>query len=178
MFNPSLREHGKDKIVYSTSLAFRIVFLVMAVFILVSVISASDGPLLSRFNGISFFIILICLFAALYLERWIFDRKTNSFERNLGILFLYSKKRMPLDTLRKVVLFEPGMKYTDRPKYSRWMARKAALLAIVDEAGVFYKLDMVKGGAVGQGRRIAETLSMFCGIPLEDKTADISEDLM
>ena len=178
MFSPSLRERGEDKLIYSTPLGFRIIFLVIAAFIVFSVLSASEGPLFSRFNGVSIFIVLICLVAALYLERWIFDKEANSFERNVGVLFFYSRKSVPLDSLRRVVLYEPGLKFAERPAYSRWMTRKAALVSVVDEDGTFYKLDMVKGGAVNQGRRIAETLSIFCGIPLEDNTQNVSEDLM
>ncbi len=164
--------------VYSTSLGFRIIFLVIALFIIVSVISASEGPILARFNGVSVFIVLVCLLGALYLERWIFDRKTNSFERNVGVLFLFSRKSVPLDTLEKVVIYEPGMKYSEKPKYSRMMSRKTALVSVVDKNGTFYKLDLMKGGSVGQGRKIAESLAIFCEIPLEDKTGEVSEDLL
>ena len=178
MFNPKLKQYGENKLVYTTPLSFRIVFLAIAVFIIFSVISAAEGPLLARFNGVSLIIILICVFASLYLERWVFDKTTNTFEKNLGVLFYYSRKIIPLDALSKVVLYEPGVKSVERPKYARFMVRKAALVALLDQNGNLYKLDMLKGSSVTQAKKIAESLSMFCEIPLEDKTDDVSEDAL
>ena len=176
MFNPKLRELGEDKLIYSTSLGFRIIFILMAGFIFISVIAAGTGPLLTRFNGISVFIILISVFAALYLERWSFDKKSNSFEKNVGLLFFHSRSAVPLDTLEKVVIYEPGPKQSEQPKYSRMITRRSALVSIVDKSGNLYKLDLMKGGSVSEGRRIAESLSIFCEIPLVDETGGPSGD--
>jgi len=170
LFNPTLREYGEDKIVYATSLGFRIVFMVIAVFIFVSVIAASEGPIFSRFNGVSVAIILICAVAAIYLERWSFDKKTNTFEKNVGLLFYYSRNIVPLDSLVKVVLYEPVKQQSEQNKYSRFVTRKSALVCVVDNAGNIYKLDMMKGGSIAQARKIAESLSIFCEISFEDET--------
>ncbi len=110
-------------------------------------------------------IIGICLFAALCLERWIFDKTTNRFERNVGFVFLHTHKRRPLNALEKVVLQESGVKYEDRPKMMRWMSRRAATLSVVDREGNVYGLDMVRGGSVREVKRSAELLSDFCEIP-------------
>lgn len=174
MFNPKLKEHGDDKVTYATSLGFRIVFICIAVFIFVSVLSASDGPVFSRFNGISIFIILVCSFASLYLERWSFDKATNTFEKNVGLLFFYSRNKVPLDSLQKVVLYEPGIKQQEGPKYGKLMStvtRKSALVCIVDSSNNIYKLDMMKGASITQARQIAESLSIFCNIPFVDETS-------
>lgn len=170
MFNPTLREYGENRVVYATSLGFRIVFIFIAVFIFISVLIASEGPVLSRFNGISVAIILICTVAALYLERWSFDKQANSFEKNVGFLFYYSRKSIPLDALEKVVLYEPGLAQPEPSKYSRFAARKSALVCVVDTDGNVYKLDMMKGSSITQARKIAESLSIFCDIPFNDET--------
>jgi hypothetical protein len=177
LFNPTLKEYGDDKIVYATSLGFRIVFIFIAVFILISVLLASEGPVITRFNGISVAIILICSIAALYLERWSFDKKTNAFERNVGFLFFYSRKNIPLDSLEKVVLYEPGVAQPEPSKYSRLVTRKSALVCVVDTGGNVYKLDMMKGGSITQARKIAESLSIFCDIPFNDETSISSNTL-
>lgn len=179
MFNPNLKERGSDKLVYETPILFRIVFAAIAIVIFVSVVSASEGPFFTRFNGISVSIILICLAASLYLERWVFDRQTNTFERNVGLYFWHSSKRTGLDNLEKVILKEIGMKRkaADNPKsiglLSR-VARRTAMLCIEEKSGEVYKLDIVKGGSVNGARVNAQKLSAFCEIPLDDDLGDLS----
>jgi hypothetical protein len=178
LFNPNLKERGPDKLVYATPLAFRIVFFVIALVIFFSVVSASEGPFFSRFNGISAFIILTCIAAALYLERWIFDKQANMFERNVGLYFLFSRKKIPLDRLEKVILREIGMKrsnqQTDKIGLLSRVTRRTAMLSIEDKDGDLYKLDIVKGGTVREARVYAQKLSDFCEIPLEDDLGDLS----
>ena len=119
MFNPVLRSRGENRLVFSTSIGFRIVFFATALVIILSIASVSEGSFFKRLNFVAVLIIGVCLFAALYLERWVFDREHNVFEKNVGIIFLYSRKRQPLDSLQKVVLHEPGVKYTERPRMLR-----------------------------------------------------------
>ena len=181
MFNPNLKEKDPDKLVYSTPIAFRIVFLAIAAIIIFGVSTASDGPFFARFNGLSLIIILVCLLAALYLERWIFDKKTNQFERNLGIYFFYARKKIPLDKLEKVILRELGVKRNNSNTSKNAgmglltrVVRRTAMLSIEDKDGDIYKLDIVKGGSVQVARRSAEILSAFCEIPLDDDLGDLS----
>lgn len=175
MFNPILRKRGANRLVYSTSFGFRIVFLVTAGTIIGCIVCFSEGSFWERVNFVAIIIIGICLFAALYLERWIFDKNTNRFEKNVGLVFVHSRQAHPLDTLAKVVLEEPGMKYGDRPKMLRWTSRRRAVLSISDRDGNVYGLDMVRGGSVREVRKSAELLSDFCGIPLEDHLGDVIE---
>jgi hypothetical protein len=168
LFNPVLRKCGTHRLVYSTSIGFRIVFLLTAGIIIASVASVGEGSFFERVNFVALIIIGFCLFAALYLERWIFDKKTNGFEKNVGLVFFHSRRRHPLDALQKVVLEEPGWKINERAKMLRWMSRRTAILSVVDRDGRVYGLDMVKGGSVREVKKSAELLSDFCGIPLED----------
>ena len=176
LFNPGLRERGKNRMVYSTSVGYRLVFCVTALIIILGVASVAGKSFFDSFNVFSCIIIGVCLFAALYLERWIFDKETNLFESNVGILFVYSRKKRSLDTLQKVVLQELGVNYTHKPKLLRWTSRKTAMLSVVDRDGNVYGLDMVKGGSVREARISAEKLSTFCGIPLEDNLGDLSAE--
>jgi hypothetical protein len=160
--------------VYSISLWFRIVFLIVALIVLASVAGFSEGAFLSRFNAVSLIVVGVCLFAAAHLERWTFDRNANLFERDVGILLLYARKRRPLDALTKVVLREFGAKSKEEPRLVGWMSRPLAVLAVVDRDGNVYRLDMTRGGSVRELRRSAERLSAFCAIPLEDDAGDRS----
>lgn len=172
MFSPVLREKGDSRMVYSTSLGFRIVFLVALLIILLSIASVPEGSFLSRLNPVSLTLIGICLFAVLYLERWIFDKKANLFEKNVGILLLYWRKRRPLDALRKVVFHEAGPKPVDGARLLIRTPRRIAVLSVVDRDDRKYRLDTARGGSVREMRRSAERLSAFCSIPLEEDADD------
>ena len=160
MFNPVLRTVSERRLVYSTSSGFRIVFALIAGFLIFS----SQGQ-----PGI-ILIVLIALSAlgALYLERWVFDKDANRFEKNVGLLFLHTRKRQPLDHLAKIVLREVGPSYQDRPKMMKAVSRQAAILAIVDQSGTNHGLDMIKGASLREARDSAQKLAKFCDIPFED----------
>ena len=160
MFNPVLREVSEHRMVYSTSSGFRIVFAVIAGFLMFS----SQG----RPGIILIILIAMCALGALYLERWVFDKADNLFEKNVGLLFLHSRKRQPLNHLEKIVLREVGPSYQDRPKMMKAVSRQAAILAIVDQEGTNHGLDMIKGASLREARDSAHKLAKFCDIPFED----------
>ncbi len=176
MFSPVLREQGKDRLVYATSVGFRVVFSVTALVIILSIAAVSGGSFFSRLNIFSLIIVAVCLFAALYLERWVFDRSANLFEKDVGILFVYARKKAPLDALSKVVLQGPVVRQEDTPALLRWTSRKTVMLSVVGRDARVYRLDMLSGGSARDVRRSAERLSVFCAIPLEDNTGLKGED--
>ena len=169
MFNPVLRAVSERRLVYSTSSGFRIVFAVIAGFLIFSS-QGQPGVIL---------IILIALSAlgALYLERWVFDKEDNLFEKNVGLLFLHSRKRQPLDHLAKIVLREVGPSYQDRPKMMKAVSRQAAILAIIDQEGTNHGLDMIKGASLREARDSAQKLAKFCDIPFEDLVPQDEEEV-
>lgn len=146
--------------VYSTSVGFRVVFAVIAVFLIVSV---------RQLNVVVGIFLALSVFGALYLERWIFDKDANLFEKNVGILFLHTRKRLPLDRLQRVVLREVGPAHHERPRMVRAISRAAAILSVVDCDGKSYGLDMVKGTSLQEIRKSAAKLAGFCGIPFKDQ---------
>ncbi len=160
MFNPVLRAVSERRMVYSTSSGFRIVFALIAGFLIFS----------SRGQPGLILIVLIALSAlgALYLERWVFDKDANLFEKNVGLLFLHTRKRMTLDHLAKVVLREVGPAYQDRPRMMKAVSRQAAILSVVDRSGTNHGLDMIKGASLREARDSAQKLAKFCDIPFED----------
>lgn len=159
MFNPILREVSERRLVYSTSVAFRVVFAAIAVFLIVS---------MRQPNVIVVIFLALSVFGALYLERWVFDKERNLFEKNVGLLFLHTRKRLPLDRLQRVVLREVGPAHHERPRMVRAISRAAAILSVVDRDGKSYGLDMVKGSSLQETRNSAVKLATFCGIPFED----------
>ncbi len=156
--------------VYSISWGFRAAFLVTASIVIASVASVSGGPFLARFNAFSLAMVGACLLASLYQERWIFDRESNVLERNVGLVFLHTHRRVPLDTLREVVLRGFGAREREGPGFLRRAG--AATLAVVNREGRFYRLAMASGGGARELQANAERLAAFCGIPLQREGGD------
>jgi hypothetical protein len=167
LFNAVLRERGPQRLVYSTSAVARIVLLATILVIVLGVASVPEGPFLSRFNALSLALIAVCLFGVLYDERWVFDKTSNLFEKDVGIVFLHLRKTAPLDTLQKIVLYEAGWGTDDGPKLAGLTSRRIAILSVVDRNSRIFKLETARGGSVRELRRSAERLSAFCAIPLE-----------
>ena len=160
MFNPVLKAVSERRMVYSTSSGFRIVFAIIAGFLIFS----SQG----RPGIILIILIALSALGALYLERWVFDKENNLFEKNVGLLFLHSRNRQPLDQLDKVVLREVGPAYQDRPRMMKAVSRQAAILSIIDGTGTNHGLDMIKGSSLREARDTAQKLATFCDIPFDD----------
>ena len=160
MFNPVLRKVTERRLVYSTSIGFRIVFAAIAIFSIVS---------MRQPNVVVIIFLALSLFGALYLERWVFDKDANVFEKNVGLLFLHTRKKLPLDRLQRVVLREVGPAHHQRPRMVRAVSRAAAILSVVDHDGRSYGLDMVKGASLREIRDSAAKLAEFCDIPFEDQ---------
>jgi hypothetical protein len=167
VFSAVLREKGTQRMVYATSVGVRIVFLVTILVIILSIASVPEGSFLSRFNAFTLAVVAICLFGALYTERWVFDKKSNLFERNVGVVFLYSRKKVPLDTLQKVVFHEAGGGPRESLKLISVTPPRIAILSVVDRDSNVFKLETARGGSVRELRRSAERLCSFCAIPLE-----------
>jgi len=160
LFNPVLRKVTDRRMVYSTSIGFRIVFAAIAIFLIVS---------MRQPNAVVIIFLALSVFGALYLERWVFDKDANVFEKNVGLLFLHTRKKLPLDRLQRVVLREVGPAHHERPRMVRAISRATAILSVVDRDGKSYGLDMVKGASLREIRDSAAKLAEFCDIPFEDQ---------
>lgn len=172
MFSLVLKDKGKHKMIYATSNGFRILFLGIALLVFVIVLTASEGSVFKRANIIALSVCAICLISSLFLERWIFDKESNLFEKDVGLILLYRKKRRSLDSLRRIVLDDfLGSDNVNRKRGSL-ISRRNIVLYVQDWDGRVYKLDIVRGFGSGELRRTAEKLSEFCEIPLEDKLHD------
>ena len=177
MFSLVLRDDGKHRMVYSTSVGFRIVFLGIALIIFLTVFTGSEGLIFKRANIVALTLCAICLLSSLFLERWVFDKESNLLENNVGLLFFYSKKRRALNTLQRVVLDELRKIGDDmKSKRKTLVSHRTIILYVQDRDGTRYKLDIVRGLGIAELRKKAERLSDFCGIPLEDNLQDSPQD--
>ena len=172
MFNLVLRNKGKHRVVYSTSNGFRIIFLGIALLIFLIALTASDGFLFKRANTFALALCGICLLSSLFLEQWVFDKESNLFEKDVGLIFFYWKKMRPMDTLQRVVLDEFWRSGNVKTRTASPISRRTVALYLQDRDGRVYKLDIVRGFGAEELRRTAKKLSDFCGIPLEDNLRD------
>ena len=106
----------------------------------------------------------------MYLERTIFDKESNQFEKHFGLLFIYSRLSRPLNSLETVSLkeFNSNTSEANDGKPSM-MSRKYASLTIVTANKEIYKIDIAKNSGTKELLKTAEEISKFCEIPLETK---------
>ena len=175
-----LRAQGNERIVLVISTGFRLIFLGIAAIIFAALIMTSSTPLFHPTNIFPMFLCGICLLASLYLERWIFDRRLNLFERNVGLLFLFKRSRQSLDELRRVLLSQYQRGYARsanvreppgsarQPRKRRGFSRVFVTLGVEDEQARIHKLDIANAVHIGEIRKNARGIADFCRIPLAD----------
>ena len=168
MFGTVLKKETETRLVYSTSLSFRVLCLSGGVVLLLIILSGVQGTFHLDENLIGLSLSGICLISALYLERWIFDKETNLFERHWGLLFFFTRLQRPLDSLEGVLLNElnTDSSQSDNKRYSM-LSLRSATLSIQSANSEIFNLDRVKGSGVKEMNNTAEELSDFCGIPLK-----------
>lgn len=155
-----------ERLTITTALGFRLVFVGIALALGIGVLWFSHWRVVGGTYVPLFVVLGLCLFAALFLERWTFDRSLNSIERNFGLVFLYFRTTIPLDSLRAVKL--RGLRSSfPLGRFSPSMPmQQTVALAVEDNAGRTYVLDVARGHS---GARVSDTawrLSEFCRIPL------------
>jgi hypothetical protein len=170
-----LRLQGSDRLLLVISTSYRLIFLGIAAVILSALVLTSPTPLFDKRNLVPLLTCLLCVLASLYLERWVFDRRLNSFERHAGLLFLFKKESQNLGELRRVVLNQHQRGYGSPPnereiKGRGRFSRVFVTLGVEDAAGEVHKLDIARAVHVGEIRKNAVGIAGFCRIPLEDDT--------
>ncbi len=172
MFGLTLKSSGKNKMVYSTSLGFRIVFIGIALLISLTFVNVSNGLAIRPTSLVALILFFACLVAALFLERWIFDKDSNLVEKNVGLVFFFDTKKVDLQSLKAVVLDRFWKSSSAKTKAGRLLSRRPVALYLRDGEGGVYKLDITRGIGIEELRRTAQRLSEFCEIPLEDNSKD------
>ena len=173
-----LKAQGEERIVLVISTGFRLIFLSIAAIIFAALIMTSSPSLFHHANIFPLFLCGICLLASLYLERWIFDRRLNLFERNVGLMFLFKRRPQSLDGLRRVLLSQYQRGYVrsenvreppgSGSRKRRMFSRVFVTLGVEDEQARIYRLDIASAVHLGEMRKNARGIADFCRIPLED----------
>ena len=177
MFGPVLKPEGEQRLVYSTSTGFRGVCLGSGIILLLIVLGEADGMISFRENLIALSISGLCLISAMFQERWIFDRESNVFERHLGTVFLYSRLKRRLDSLKCVSINEFAKDSSASNDNRRLiLTRRTVSLSVLGENNEIHKLDMAKGSGINELVKTAQELSSFCDIPLVDEFSKVTPE--
>lgn len=168
MLSPVLRKVGENRMVYSTSLGFRLLFLTIALLIFTAVFISSRGAIFRKAHIATLALCAVCLVSSLYLERWVFDREANHFENNVGLVFLYARKTRTLDSLQSVVLNDSMQRFQADRRRRSMMPRRSVVLYVRDCQDNVFKLDMGSRVGIRTLKDTAEKLADFCRLPLED----------
>ena len=163
-----LRHEGDNRLVYGVSTGFRLIFLTIAAVVLFSLLAIPIGPLLSPPNAVPLAFLLICSAAALYNERWVFDRAHHSVEHHLGLLGLYRRRSFGLETLRRIEISGFRMGHIGGGESRRAFTRSYVSISLIDADGEVRKIDIAKTSHLAEIRRTARSISEFCDIPLDD----------
>ena len=170
MFGPVLNQEGETRLCYTTSTSFRVLCFSSGVILLYIILKEAQESFNFSENLIGLSLTLICFVSGMYLERTIFDKESNQFEKHFGLLFIYSRLSRPLSSLESVSLkeFNSNSSEANDGKPSM-MSRKYASLTIVTANKEIYKIDIAKNSGTKELLKTAEEISKFCEIPLETK---------
>ena len=170
MFGPVLKKEGETRLCYSTSTSFRVLCFSSGVILLYIILKEAEQPFNFNENLIGLSITLICFVSAMYLERLVFDKESNQFEKHFGLLFGYFRLARPLDSLECISLneFNGNSSGANKIKPSI-LSRNYASLTIVTANKEIFKIDMAKSSGTKELLKTAEEISKFCEIPLVNK---------
>ena len=168
MFGPVLKLERETRLCYSTSTSFRIICFSSGAILLYIILKEAEQPFELSSNLVGLSIALICLVSAMYLERSVFDKELNKFEKHFGLLFIFSRLSRPLNSLKSVSLkeFKSNSNEANDGKTSM-MSRKYASLTVVTANKEIIKIDMAKSSGTKELLKTAEEISKFCEIPLD-----------
>ena len=170
MFGPVLKKEGETRLCYSTSTSFRVLCFSSGVILLYIILKEAEQPFDFNSNLVGLSITLICLVSAMYLERSVFDKESNQFEKHFGLLFIYSRLSRPLNSLECISLNEFNSNSSEANDGKTYMmSRKYASLTVVTANKEIIKIDMAKSSGTKEILKTAEEISKFCEIPLVNK---------
>ena len=170
MFGSVLKKEGETRLCYSTSTSFRVLCFSSGVILLYIILKEAEQPFDLNSNLFGLSITLICLVSAMYLERSVFDKELNKFEKHFGLLFIYSRLSRPLNSLECISLNEFNSNSSEANDGKTYMmSRKYASLTVVTANKEIIKIDMAKSSGTKEILKTAEEISKFCEIPLVNK---------
>jgi len=158
-----LKEKGDGSLVLALPVWFRILFLFIVVLLSAGVVVSGIG---ASGQWIPILIIIVCIWGALYEEKWVFNKLDNNIEYIFGILFYKRRKTFILDEVDAFIL--TGNIRDDDKEYSGRLLKKIVSFSLILKSGKELNIDN-SSDRVGcmELRTKADTISSYCKIRLE-----------
>lgn len=158
----SIKKSKNKQMVISFPLYYRLIFLLIALLILMSMILNQSTPL---FPTIIF--ILSCL-GALYNESWIFDNSHKTVEKRFGLLIFYRSEKIRFDMIHSVTLnnWKTFEKQDLSQKYTLINPGSYAALSLETEHKTHH-IEIIKIKNKERLVKKAQKISDYCGIEFD-----------
>jgi len=164
-----IQEQTENRLFLSLPLRFRVLFFIIAGFICLGLIISG------QFHPTPMVIILISVASALYNESWRFDGKLETVEHRFGLVFLFKRTVIALDTIQAVTIsrFVKGRIAVPKPgeetgisKVGRFSLQKGLLtLSLELNDGRATVIETVPERAGKELERKGSTIARFCAVP-------------
>jgi hypothetical protein len=169
-----LRRLSTDRLALLIPLRVRVLPALVAGWLLYALVGAantvSTGPLV-----VALLLLALASLAALYDDRWIFDSERRQVLRRIGLLFAARQTVMAMADFDRVILRGRvvAAERTAQLPHERQRSGIASFAALLlqDTAGRCYRVEQCRGTHAGDLAAVAAAIASFCGLPLEDRTA-------
>lgn len=148
---------------------FRVFFGAVAIFLASGILGAfrDDG----RIVIVPLVLFVICMFAVLYREDWVFDNDTRTIRHRFGVLFSYKTSEYRYDEIDCLELsgFIKGRSSAGIGGNTRWFERGYVTLSICTLDGRRRSVEMVNARALESFSETARRLAEHSGLPLREE---------
>ena len=156
-----IKQTAKDVMELRLPPWMRIMFLLFALFILISMIYF---PIENGARGTDYFpmlFIIMAFFVAVYEERWVFNTAEKTVEKRFGLIFYYSKDVSDFSDIKHIEISEvrKGNKNKNSSKYLK--------MTLVLNNDTEKDMELVYFREKEKFMRNAEIISGFCRLPLK-----------
>lgn len=133
------------------------------------------APLFSSTQVLRLSLGVLCLIAALYDERWTFDRLHRAMFRKVGLPFLSLESRVEYRDIERVVLSGYVVEVSRRtgvaadPRVTRVSWQSYASLHVETKQGKRYKIEQARGRRAFDLVRIGKSVAERASLPLADR---------
>lgn len=174
-----LKKIPGDRLCLCFPIGFKLTFIGIGIFILVSAIVTTPGGITHifiRMNIIPLVLSVILFLAACFHDRWIFDKQKDMLENQFGFTIFRIKRVLKISELAKVQLIQfvrgelPIHKESGKKK-SIWR-RPLISLSIVHLDGTIHRLEIYKAFHRKKVKHTAQCIAEYCSLPLSDKTQE------
>ena len=168
-----LRKLDPQRLALLIPLRVRVLPALVSGWLLYALVGAGGAATAPR--AVALVLFAVSALAALYDDRWLFDRDKKKVTRRLGLLFAARETALEMSSLQRVIvgghIVLGGRGDDGRTDRRRAAIASFASLSLEELSGRRRTLEQYRGMRAAELRAVAEEIAAFCGLPLEDRTA-------